>query len=51
MWPGWVSNLGPQALESDGLLTALCGPAITLLYLKFMSYRCSTVSDLYDLLK
>ena len=27
MWPDWVSNLGPLALESDALLTALQGPA------------------------
>ena len=27
MWPDWVSNLGPLALESDALPTALRGPA------------------------
>ena len=26
MWPDRVSNLGPLALESDALLTLLCGP-------------------------
>ena len=28
MWPDWVSNLGPLALESDELLIALHGPAV-----------------------
>ena len=28
MWPEWVSNLRPMALESDALLTTLYGPAI-----------------------
>ena len=28
MWPDWVSNLGPLALESDALLTVLRDPAI-----------------------
>ena len=28
MWPDQVLILGPLALESDALLTALCGPAI-----------------------
>ena len=51
MRPDWVSNPGPLALESDGLLTARCSPAITLLYLKFMPYRCSTGSDLRDQLQ
>ena len=32
MWPDWVSNLGPLALESDALPTALCSLAI-------LSYR------------
>ena len=27
MWPGQASNLGPLALESDALATALRGPA------------------------
>ena len=27
MWPDWVSNPGPLALESDALPTALCGLA------------------------
>ena len=28
MWPDWVSNSGPLALESDPLPTALGGPAM-----------------------
>ena len=27
MWPDWLSNPGPLALESDALPTALRGPA------------------------
>ena len=27
MWPDWVSNPGPLALETDALPTALRGPA------------------------
>ena len=27
MWPDWVSNSGPLALESDALPTALRDPA------------------------
>ena len=27
MWPDWVSNLGPLALESDAISTVLHGPA------------------------
>ena len=30
MWPDQVSNLGPPALQSDALLTALCGLAFKL---------------------
>ena len=29
MWPDWVSNTGPLALESDMLPTVLCGTAAT----------------------
>ena len=29
MWPDLVSNLRPLALESDALMTVLCGPAIS----------------------
>ena len=28
MWPDWVSNSGPLALESDALPTTLRGPAV-----------------------
>ena len=28
MWPDRVSNLGPLALESEALPTALCGPTM-----------------------
>ena len=28
MWPDWVLNPGPLALESDALMIALHGPAI-----------------------
>ena len=28
MWPDWVSNPGPLALESGALPTALRGPAV-----------------------
>ena len=28
LWPDWVSNPGPLALESDALLTALHGSAL-----------------------
>ena len=32
MWPDRVSDLGPLALESDALPTALRGPATIYLY-------------------
>ena len=34
MWPDWVLNPGPLALESDALLTVLRGPAACVVGLK-----------------
>ena len=40
MWPDWVSNPGPLALESDALLTALRGPESLIVTIKLCSYFC-----------
>ena len=49
MWPYRVSNPGPLALETDALLTGLCGLALYLfdsLYLKLLIHYISNYSYL-----
>ena len=46
MRPDRVSNLGPLALESDALLTVLCGPADTV----FVYSRTYYFDCIYDIM-
>ena len=45
MWPDLVSNMGPLALESDALPTALCSPANPEYLLRDGSTVCAAINN------